>query len=62
MMAADIVVAEPVFAIIAGVIVDWTSVPAAELGGRCTNHHGDFTGALIVTGLLTNRSEVLGNC
>lgn len=61
MTAADIVVAESVFAMVAGVIVDWTSVPAAESGGPCTNHHGGFTGALIVTGLSTNGIEVLGN-
>ena len=61
MTAVDIVLVEPVFIMVAGVIVDWTIVSAAEAGGPCTNHHGGFTGALIATGLLTNGSEVLGN-
>ena len=61
MKAADIVVVEPVFVMVAGVIVNWTIVPAAEAGGPCTNHHGDFTGGLIATGLSTNGTEARVN-
>ena len=57
MKAADIVLVEPVFVMVAGVIVDWTGVPAAGWGGPTTNH-GDFTGTRIASGLSTNGTEV----
>ena len=58
MKAADIVLVEPVFVMVAGVIVDWTSVPAAGWDGPSTNHLGDFTDTRIATGLSTNGTEV----